>query len=80
VHTVELAIDDPDAGAERVQLRGEREPGGPGADDQNGELLLERTLPGPGRQESQPMAGLTEFADPPVLVLTPREFLDRLEP
>jgi hypothetical protein len=41
VHTVELAIDNPDAGAQRVQLRGEREPGGPGADDQNADLLLE---------------------------------------
>jgi hypothetical protein len=29
VHTVELAVDDPDAGAERVQLGGERQPVGP---------------------------------------------------
>jgi hypothetical protein len=29
VHTVELTIDDPDAGAELLQLGSEREPGGP---------------------------------------------------
>jgi hypothetical protein len=45
VHAVELAIDDSDAGAERVQLRGERQPGRTGANDQNTELPLERTCP-----------------------------------
>jgi hypothetical protein len=40
VYAVELAIDDPNCGAVRVQLRGEREPGRPRTDDQDAELLL----------------------------------------
>jgi len=42
--------------------------------------VREGTLPVPVGKQSQPTADLTEFADPPVPVLTPREFLDRLEP
>jgi hypothetical protein len=47
VHAVEQAIDDPDCGAERVQLGGEREAGGAGADDQNRKRVvqLSRVLP-----------------------------------
>jgi hypothetical protein len=54
VRAVELAIDDPDGGTERVQLRGKRETRGAGADDENAQLLVElgHVVPS-GRQTSQ---------------------------
>jgi hypothetical protein len=41
VHAIELAIDDPHSGIERVELGGQRQTCGAGADDQNAQLLIE---------------------------------------
>ena len=50
MHAIELAIDDPDAGTHRVQLRGERETRGAGTDDQNARPVVEISYVTLGRE------------------------------
>jgi hypothetical protein len=50
VHAIELSIDDPDGGTERVELGGQRETGGAGADDQDAQLFIEVSQLSLGRE------------------------------